>query len=217
MPVPMIGLAPQPAAEDTDAIGTVYTEDSAGYSKMSASVTYTLWRNPSDRSDPVNLAELDEAMRTSLETEPPWPRPPWLIEQVERMKYPMLWEAVRTTWHRDEPTRVSLPQELVDHVNHVLMNRYREASGHRGKPWETPRPRVDERSVHHAIAMRIDGREIPGAEIDTDPFVYGVGAELGRGVFITAVIPRAHLEHIHIEFSKRNHGTQRSPRRAECR
>ena len=23
---------------------------------------------------------------------PPWPRPPWLIEQAERMRYPRLWE-----------------------------------------------------------------------------------------------------------------------------
>jgi hypothetical protein len=40
-----------------------------------ASVSYTLWRNPDDPDDPVNLGELDEQQRRALEAAPAWPRP----------------------------------------------------------------------------------------------------------------------------------------------
>jgi hypothetical protein len=40
-------------------------------------------------------------------------------------------------------------------------------------------------------------------EVDTDPFVYGIGAELAGGGVVTAVLPRAELEHLQIEFSRR--------------
>jgi hypothetical protein len=122
MPIPVMGLRPQPALEDTNSVGVSYGLDDRGYNEMTASITYTLWRNPDDRSDPVNLADLDEKTRTSIEEVPPWPRPPWLIEQVERLRYPQLCEAVRTTWHRTPSERSSVQSLLADHVNHILMN-----------------------------------------------------------------------------------------------
>jgi hypothetical protein len=38
---------------------------------MTASLTYTLRRNPNDRSDPMNLSELDEQTRRAIEDAPP--------------------------------------------------------------------------------------------------------------------------------------------------
>ena len=64
---------PQPSLEDPDVVGIQYGQDSRGYNEMSASITYTLWRNPADRSDPMNLAELDEQTRRSIEDVPPLP------------------------------------------------------------------------------------------------------------------------------------------------
>lgn len=132
MPVPVIGLVPQPSLEDTDSVSLNSVLDDHGYSEMTASITYTLWRNPDDRLDPVNLAELDEETLRGIDEVPPWPRPRWLIEQVERMRYPQLWEAVRTTWQR-EP-HASLQDLLADHVNHILLNQYREKLWPGGKP-----------------------------------------------------------------------------------
>ena len=107
---------------------------------MTVSVTYTLWRNPIDRPDPINLADLDEQARRALEAVPPWPRPAWLVEQVERMRYPQLWEAVRTTWNRDASERSSVRSVLVDHVNYILMNQYRQELGLSDNPWDQPAP-----------------------------------------------------------------------------
>ena len=121
LPFPVVGLTPQPSITDPGLFG--FHGDTA------VSRSYTLWRNPIDRSDPVNFVELDESTRAGLDAEPPWPRPGWLIEMAQLMRYPMLWEAVRTSWSNDADERTSLPQRLVDHVNNVLRNRYRGQHG----------------------------------------------------------------------------------------
>lgn len=87
MPIPVMGLVAQPSLEDTDSVGLTYTQEARGYSEITASIMYTLWRNPLDRSDPINLAALDEQTRRSIEDVPPWPRPAWLVEYVERLRY----------------------------------------------------------------------------------------------------------------------------------
>ena len=170
---------------------------------MTASVTYTLWRNPADRSDPINLAGLNQQAGRTVEDAPPWPRPAWLVEQVKRMRYPQLWEAVRTTWHRDPSQRTSVRSVLVDHVNYVLMNQYRQELGLSHSPWDQPAPAVTDRMVNGQVSVFGNGAEVPGAEIDTDPFVYGIGAELAGGGVVTAVLPRAELKRIPIQFTTR--------------
>ncbi len=85
IPIPVVGFMPQPSLEETDAVGLSYGLDDGGYSEMTASITYTLWRNPGDRSDPVNLVDLDEKTLRSIKVVPPWTRPVWLIEYVERL------------------------------------------------------------------------------------------------------------------------------------
>lgn len=202
MPIPIMGLAPQPSLEDPDMVGIQYGQDSRGYSEMSASVTYTLWRNPADRSDPINLAELDEQTRRSIEDVPPWPRPAWLVEGVERMRYLQLWEAVRTTWHRDASERSSPARVLAEHMNHVLVNRYRrEWPG--GIAWGRNAGDVRNRPANREVTAWVDGVEVQGVEIDTDPIAYGVGAYLGQGGVVTAVLPRDELDYIRIAFARR--------------
>lgn len=171
MPIPVMGLVSQPCLEDTDTVGLGYGQDARGYSEMTATVTYTVWRNPIVRSDPINLADLEEQMRRAIEDVPPWPRPAWLVEQVERMRYPQLWGAVRTTWHRDSSERYSIRSVLVDHVNYILMNQYRQELGLSGNPWDQPAPAVTDLMVNGQVSVLVNVVEVPGAEVDTDPFV----------------------------------------------
>ena len=202
LPVPVFGLVPQPSLEDTDSVSLNSVLDDRGYSEMTANITYTLWRNPDDRSDPANLADLDEETLRAIEEVPPWPRPPWLIEQVERMRYPQLWEAVRTTWQRDSHT--SLPNLLADHVNHILTNQYRQELRPGGKPLDQPGPAVTGRMVNSQARTVINGVDVPAAEVDTDPFVYGIGARLEGGGVVTAVLPRTELNRIQVRFAPRS-------------
>jgi hypothetical protein len=202
MPIPVVGLASQPALEDTDSVSVNSILDETGYSELTASITYTLWRNPDDRSDPVNRADLDAETLQAIEEVPPWSRPAWLIQQVERMRYPQLWEAVRTTWQR-EPS-ASLQDLLADHVNHILSNQYREELWPGGEPWDQRAPVVTARMVNGQARTILDGADVPGAEVDTDPFVYGIGARLPGGGVVTAVLPRAELKWIQVRFETRS-------------
>jgi hypothetical protein len=108
--VPIFGLVRQPHFEDWDAIGIGTGTRDGVLESCEASISYTLWRNPDELDDPANLAELDQRQRRALEAQPPWPRPPWLVEQVRRMRYPMLWEWVRTRWCRESCARSTRPQ-----------------------------------------------------------------------------------------------------------
>lgn len=201
MPIPIVELAPQPAVDGAD-FGVGTTGGADGLSEMSVSVSSTLWRNPADRSDPVNFAELDDATRSAIEDVPPWPRPAWLVEQVERMRYPMLWEAVQTTWTRPGSRRATLEDHLVTHTNHIIMNQFREQAGLGLGEWDSP-ALTSRRGVRRGVPVVLDGRPIPGVEIDTDPFVYAVGAALPDGGTLTAVIAREHLPYLELEFVRR--------------
>lgn len=202
MPIPVMGLVTQPSLEDTDSVGLTHTQGARGYSEITASVTYTLWRNPLDRSDPINLADLDEQTRRSIEDVPPWPRPPWLVEYVERLRYPQLMEAVRTSWHRDRSERSSVGNVLLDHVNHILMNQFRRELG-LGNPWDRPPSAATGLTINGQATVFVDGLEVPAVEVDTSPLIYGIGAVLPNGGTVTAVLPRAELSFIQLQFVTR--------------
>jgi hypothetical protein len=201
MPVPIVQFAEQRCLEVTD-IGVSFGTDGQGLNTMTTSVSAILWRNPDDKSDPVNLADLDEQTQRSIEEVPPWPRPAWLIEYVERMRYPVLSEAVQTTWHREESEYTTLPYLLVHHANHILMNQFREQLGLGPHDWESP-ALTSERVVRRDVDVVIEGQPVAGAEIDTDPFVYAIGAKLPSGGTLTAVIAREHLPFIDLNFAVR--------------
>ncbi|WP_156366435.1 hypothetical protein [Microbacterium sp. No. 7] len=202
---PVMGLAPQRTIEDDGAIG--FTEGSGGDGgvwHVAVSVGYALWRNPDDRDDPVNLADLDERTRASLEEEPPWPRPAWLVEAAQRMRYRRLWETVRTSWHRDRDERTTLERQLVDHVNYVLMNSFREELGLQPGPLTDRAWMVSETSVRRGVTLVVDGDAHDACEIDTDPFVYAIGARLSDELVVTVVVPRDDLHHVRIALVTRD-------------
>jgi hypothetical protein len=203
MPVPVMGLIPQPSLDDVHLASTMSSQGTSGLSRMAVSINYTLWRNPLDHSDPMNLADLDESTRRALDEPAPHPRPPWLIEQITWMHYPMLWEAVRTAWHR-EPTDLSRPSYLlVEHANYILMNHFRNELGLGDISTDRFAARLTERAVNPRATAIVDGVEVPAIEIDTDPFVYAIGVELAPDTVLTAVIPRDELQHVRVEFARR--------------
>ncbi|MEN8600295.1 hypothetical protein [Microbacterium rhizosphaerae] len=180
--------------------------DGAGRSQLAVSFTYRLWRNPDDRDDPVNLKHLDPDEQATIDTVPPWPRPAWLLEFLEIMRYPRLWEAVRTSWSRDSSDFTTLEQQLVDHTNNVLMNHYRNELGLGPAPTEGGPWQVGVSSIN-AATLEIDGAEVPAVEIDTDPFVYATGAQLRPDLVTTVVIAREHLPYVRLALHTRTPAT----------
>lgn len=191
LPFAVYGFVDQPALEDTGWLGLESVGGSHGYDMQAATVSYTLWRNPDDRSDPVNLAALDEAIRAALDDPPPWPRPDWLVEVGEQMRYPTLTEAVRTSWHRVPSERTTLVAQLCHHANHILMNGFREQLGlPRGGPTADESWRVRPSAVQQDVELEVDGVLLPASRIDTDPFVCAIGARVRDDVVVTVVVPR---------------------------
>lgn len=203
MPVPIMGFVPQPTLEDANMENVMSQQGTTGLSQMSVSINYTLWRNPEDRSDPVNLADLDQLTRRALDEPAPRPRPAWLIEMVERRRYPMLWEAVRTTWTRDASEFSTPSRLLMDHANHLLMNGFRNELGLGETDVDRFVSPLTEKAINQEAVLTIDGAEVPALEIDTDPFLYAIGAELSTDTVLTAVVPRAELPYIRLEFTQR--------------
>lgn len=207
LPFPLMGLSPQPTIEDTKAPAITQGADAQGRSHLAVGLSYRLWRNPQDRADPLNLKDLDESERAAIDSVPPWPRPAWLVEYVEMMRYPLLWEAVRTSWARTPSPYTSPRRQLVDHTNYILMNQFREVLGLPSGPTTDGPWQVREASVNAAATLEIDGNVVPAFEIDTDPFVYAIGAQLRPDVVTTVVISREHLPYVHVALSTQNQAT----------
>lgn len=203
MPVPIMGFVPQPTLEDANMENIMSQQGTTGLSQMSVSIHYTLWRNSDDRSDPVNLADLDDSTRRALDEPVPRPRPAWLVEMVERRRYPMLWEAVRTTWTRDASEFSTPSRLLMDHANHILMNRFRKELGLGDMAVDRFVSPLTEKAINRETVLTVDGAEVPALEIDTDPFVYAIGAELSTDTVLTAVVRRDELPYIRLKFTQR--------------
>lgn len=82
------------------------------------------------------------------------------------------------------------------------MNQFREQLGLGLHDWDSP-ALTSPRAVHGGIDVVIDGAAVTGSEIDTDPFVYAIGATLPNGGTLTAVIPREHLGYVDLRFARR--------------
>jgi hypothetical protein len=203
LPMPIVGLVPQPHLEDWDAIGVGTGTRNGVLDSCEASISYTLWRNPDRPDDPANLAELDEQQRHALDTAPAWPRPPWLVEQVQRMRYPMLWECVRVQWSRQPGRFDTVETRLAAHVNHILVNQFRHTRVTGQDPPYTLDNPVDERCVEARIPVLVDATARNGIRIDTDPDVYGLAVDLDRHTALTAALPRHALPYLQIAFATR--------------
>jgi hypothetical protein len=198
--VPLMTLAPQPTIEETSV--ALSSETGNGRPVLeAAALSYTLWRNPADRDDPLNLLELSPQMRASLDVEPVAPLPQWMIDAVGRIRYPSLWEAVRTTHLSDRSTFHTAESTLVEHVNYILMNNFREERMRGDFPGELD-GRVTEKSIEHGVPISVDGTELPGMRIDTDPHVLGLALDLGHSI-LTVAIAREHLPLLTLAFVTR--------------
>ena len=198
--VPLFTFVPQPAVQELSIPSTTASSSNGGESRLdTVALSYTLWRNPGDRADPANLADLSDPLREALAADPVRPLPGWMLEQRELMRYPMLWEAVMTTrgadggWQTPEST-------LVGHVNHILTNSFRELRVTGDFPGDLDSP-VTERHIE-ACTVTVDGVDVAAIRIDTDPHVFAVGAALGDRV-LTSVVARDHLSHLTLAFTTR--------------
>ncbi|MGP9501813.1 hypothetical protein ACT3TS_06325 [Specibacter sp. AOP5-B1-6] len=212
-PVPLLAFAGQTTL--VEAAVSRMGESSNGETVMeAATLSYTVWRNPANRHDPANLLELSAEMRAQLAVEPPWPLPDWMIQWRETMRYPLAWDAVRTTWTTAAVPRPRLATLLAEHANYLLMNMFRTermAAGPPGRPGLGGElfDGVTPGSAGSGRVM-VDGVSVAGLILDSDRHVFGVGVDLGDR-YLTAVVSREWLPLLRLEFATRH----RHPRGAD--
>jgi hypothetical protein len=189
VPFPVMELTPQPALSRLPIPGSAESGIGTALEEWSMIFGYTFWRHPENRDDPRNERELDERARRSIQDEPPWGRPAWLIEMAQVFRYPMLQDAVRTTRYGSERVDATVSNQLVHHANHVLRNSFREQLG---LPVRIG-PNFGGEVSHSAVApasLVVDGERRSALHIDTDPFVYAVGVDVAERVICTVVVDR---------------------------
>ncbi|WP_210505880.1 hypothetical protein [Naasia sp. SYSU D00057] len=199
-PVRLIGFEEQPSLEELSVSQATETRNGR-LMAAAASLTYLLWRHPEDRADPRNLRELSVVEAAELELPLPEPAPEWFLRMREASRYPSLWEAVRTTCFPGPLALRTVEEELVAHVNYVVMNVFREERV-RGRFPGMLTGAVTERHIERDVPIRLDGSDVPGIRIDTDPHVLGLGADLGDRL-LTVVVPRDELPHVRLAFRMR--------------
>lgn len=199
-PGALFTLEPQPGAEEI-AVSTVTAGAGRHPVFLSAAISYGLWRRPDDRDDPVNLAEISDELRAQLDEPPRFPLPDGLMAIRERMRYPMLWEAVQTTLLGLGDEERTIGTTLVEHVNHILMNRFRDTRVRGEMPGELLGA-ATEAAVERGIPVRIDGGVVDGVRLDTDAHVLGLGVDLGDR-HLTAVLARDDLPFLDLAFVTR--------------
>lgn len=177
-PVPVAGFVAQPALELKPVASTSsgYDGDSGQLFTGSITLSYTRWWNPDDHGDPVNERDLDPALRATLDA-PPVRELSTRSEALRQgLRYPMLWEAVRTTAVGAGRGLPDLAETLIAHVEHLLINRYRETRADPSDQWAVlgrPRP-----GHLQPGSIDLDGVPRDGLLLDTDADVWAVGVAL---------------------------------------
>ena len=200
---PVAGLVRQRHLEELGMLGTVVSRsgpDDAPPETVTVARSYTLWRNPDDRADPVNLraGTGGEVAVDGQRPDDALPRPPWLVALAGRAGYPMLWEAVQTHWSDATQPTESVAELLAHHVDHLLHNQFREEHALPSAvdgPWTEL---VTAAAVQPGHPVVVDGVARAGSLLDTDPFVLGVAVELDDGRVLTVALPRDELPFVEL-------------------
>ncbi|MFF1877439.1 hypothetical protein [Leifsonia sp. NPDC058230] len=190
-------LEPHESAEEAGA--SVWSSTRNGRETPSAlTLSYTLWRHPENREDPRNLAELAPETAAALDELPPWPLPEWILETRARMRYPLVWDAVRTTLPGSESR--SLTQTLNEHADYIVQNLFRDERT-RG---DFPGTLIDPVSEQHTIegTVVVDGAALRALWIESDPHIVAVAAQVGDRM-LSAVVAREHLPFLRLDFATR--------------
>lgn len=201
------GLVPQRHLEDWGISGLQTSQRTVAGEQVTQPVTlsrfYTVLRNPDDLEDPVNFRCLDDNLRRMQAEAVPDDLPEWMVWMRDRGRFPQLWEAVQT---HCPPSGVSAAEVsdvaglLASHADYVLHNVFRKESG-LGDFTEHPWVRLVHRDDARPAAVVVDGDVITGGlTVQSNEFVVGVGAPLADGRVVTAVVSRALLDLVTLEF-----------------
>lgn len=193
---PVFGLVSQPHLGELDGLSTVAT----GEELVEVSVSYSFLAIPTDLTDPRNLVPTVRDIEGWLEKAERDGQPEWFVRSLESMRFPMIWEAVRTATRRDA-FGATTAERLAAHMEHVLVN----TADERRRRDDSGIPSLDGGvSAAHArpATVTVDGNEHPGIRIDTDATVIGWAVEVDDSL-VSIVVDRDRAEHLDVELTAR--------------
>jgi hypothetical protein len=122
-------------------------------------LSYSVYVNPDDLDDPINLRRLKDG--ETAQTELTHGQPAWVHKLIVQSRYPLLWEAVRTSTAVDALSWGSAAGALAQHLDHVAVN----AQERGPDAFLTPDSDATDPKLADPIVLGIDGRPEPGIRI----------------------------------------------------
>jgi hypothetical protein len=179
---PVFGFSEQPRLELFDA-----TVTTAQGRVVAVALSYSFFQHPHLRDDSRNFVALTPEQRSAISrAETSTEIPSWLRDQVRRLRYPTLFEAVRTSLRLPGEDADAVEPRLRRHVDDALSTSTRSNAGADRIDLGAPAPSS---ASADAALLLIEGEECPGCRIDVRPRLFAVGALVGDR-FVTALIPK---------------------------
>lgn len=184
---PLITFIPQPRLDEFAA-----SEGRARGHAVHLSLSYSYFSDPAER---IRLRPDQEAAISAVENSAV---PAWIREQIERLRRPVLWEAVRTSLAVPSERNTPIESRLAAHLNDVLRTSFADAS--RALP--SVGRRLSEKTLTRGVVFSVDGEPTRGIRCDAHPRVIGLGARVD-GRYVTVVIDRSIAPTLRMEFMRR--------------
>jgi hypothetical protein len=189
---PVIGFTAQPHLAEL-----VATTRSDRARTVGVSISYTYYRRPSRPDHLENFVDLTPEQHRAIERAQSSALPQWMIDQVSAIRFPTLWDAVRTAKAAPGDSKNALETRLVSHANDVL-----RARDPRHVPLRAPRApttgRVCRDDLLQSTCMVVDHRPQRGRLLDAGPHLVAIGARVDDRfltvVYDTRIAPRLELE-----------------------
>ncbi len=194
---PVLAFAPQPRLEEFASAQTMVLGRF-----VEISLSYSFFKNPLHHADPANQVPLTSDQQRAIERAENDHMPPWIADQVTRMRYPVIWEAVRTSVPIPAERSRPLESRLAAHMGDVLRNTFpgRVRSRRGGIPVVAAALRDED--VVRGVPIIVDGETVRGYRVNTDPDVVVMGARVDSR-YMTVVLDRKIVPDIRMEFIRR--------------
>jgi len=191
---PAFGLMAQPHLAELAA-----TTQSDRARVVGVSLSYTYYRHPIYPEHPSNFVPLSPEQDRAIARAESSMLPQWMIEQITRIRYPTLWDAVRTVKAKPGDPKNALEIRLAAHANDVL----RTSNPHHvpvRAPRSTTNGRISQADLLETTSLTVNGQSHLGRLLDAGPHMLALGARIDSlyltVVYDTRIAPRVSVEFI---------------------
>jgi len=189
---PVFGFAAQPHLSE---LAAATLSDRARVDGVSLSYTY--YRHPLNRAHPSNFVDLTPQQVAAIERAESSSLPLWMVEQIRQIRYPTLWDAVRTAKAGPGDRKDALETRLAAHANDVLRARDPRHVAIRS-PRNTSTGRLHHSDLLETTCVMVDREPHRGRLLEAAPFLTAFGTRIGKRyltvVYDTRTAPKLALE-----------------------